>query len=136
KGLKSIGASTFQNCTALRNIEIPAGVLSVDGFRGCTGLRAIEIPAGVTALGDFSGCINLESIRIPASVKKVSGGFNDCPKLMNISWSNLSDNASNFPSYYETVVAGRKTAGKCVYCGGDFKLLSKVCKVCGKKKDY
>ena len=134
--IKTIGASAFQNCTSLRNIEIPVGVISVDGFSGCTGLRAIEIPAGTTSIGDFSGCENLESIRIPASVKKISGGFTNCPNLLNISWPNLSENASNFPAYYETVIASRKTAGKCMYCGGDFKLITKVCKVCGKKKDY
>ena len=66
----------------------------------------------------------------------MSGGFNNCPNLLNISWQNLADNASNFPAYYETVVASRKTAGKCPYCGGDFKLITKVCKNCGKKKDY
>ena len=136
KTIKSIGASSFQNCISLKNVEIPGGVLSVDGFRGCTGLRALDIPSGVTAIGDFSGCTNLESIRLPASLKKVSGGFTDCPKLTTISWPNLADNAVSFPAYYETVVASRKAAGKCIYCGGDFKLLSKVCKVCGKKKDY
>ena len=136
RGLRTIGASAFQNCVSLKSIEIPAGVFSIDGFSGCTGLRAFEVPQGTASVGDFSGCINLESIRIPASVKKISGGFNNCPKLTNISWSNLAENASSFPAYYETVVTSRKTAGKCLYCGGDFKLLSKVCKNCGKKKDY
>ena len=69
-------------------------------------------------------------------VKKISGGFSDCPKLLNISWPNLADNASGFPAYYETVVASRKIAGKCLYCGGDFKLITKVCRFCGKKKNY
>ena len=76
------------------------------------------------------------SLLLQLIIEIISGGFDNCPKLLSIAWQNLADNASNFPAYYETVVASRKTAGKCLYCGGDFKLISKTCKLCGKKKDY
>lgn len=134
--MKSIGQFAFKDCVELKAVDLPASLLSVDGLSGCTGLRAVEIPAKCTAIGDFSGCINLESIRIPASVKTVSGGFENCPKLLTVTWPNLADNITHFPAYYETVVESRKTSGKCLYCGGDFKVLTKTCKVCGKKKDY
>ena len=96
----------------------------------------IEIPERCTSIGDFSGCVNLETIRIPASVASVNGGFENCPKLLTVNWPNLAGGASNFPAYYEKEVERRKAMGLCLYCGGEFKLIGKTCKVCGKKKDY
>ena len=126
----------FSNCTSLKNVNLPSSVLSVDGFSGCSSLKAIVIPNFATALGDFSGCTNLESIKIPPTVKSVDTPFNNCPKLKNISWLHLNENIKKFPAYYEDVMVSRKAENKCVYCGGDFKLLTKTCKNCGKKKDY
>ena len=88
------------------------------------------------AIGDFSGCVNMESIRIPASVKNVSGGFDNCPKLLSVTWPHLADNISSFPAYYGKELERRRAMGLCLYCGGEFKMIGKTCKVCGKKKDY
>ena len=96
----------------------------------------MEIPAKCETIGDFSGCTNLETIRIPATVKSVNGGFENCPKLLSINWPNLSGFMKFFPAYYEQEVDKRKKLGVCIYCGGEFKLIGKTCKVCGKKKDY
>lgn len=136
KALKEIGHFAFKDCVNLRVVDLPQGVMRVDGFSGCTGLRALEIPGKCTALGDFSGCTNLETIRIPAAVKNISGGFENCPKLLSINWPNLGPNIKFFPAYFEQEADKRKKLGVCVYCGGEFKLIGKVCKVCGKKKDY
>lgn len=136
KTLKTIGQFAFRKCTSLKKIAIPFAVASVDGFSGCTSLRVIEIPSKATYIGDFSGCTNLEMIKIPSSVVKIDTVFSDCPKLMNISWQHLSENMSRFPAYHEKVIADRRASGKCSFCGGDFKLLTKTCKECGKKKDY
>ena len=136
KTIRTIGQFAFQNCVSLKSIALPYALTSVDGFMGCSSLRTLEIPSKVTYLGDFSGCINLEMIKIPSSVVKIDNVFNDCPKLMNITWPHLMDNLSKFPAYHEKIVADRKAEGKCIYCGGDFKLITKTCKECGKKKDY
>ncbi len=136
KALKGIGQFAFKDCISLRFVQLPPGVLSVDGFSGCSGLRAMEIPAKCETIGDFSGCTSLETIRIPATVKSINGGFDNCPKLLSINWPNLSGFMKFFPAYYEQEVDKRKKLGVCIYCGGEFKLIGKTCKVCGKKKDY
>ena len=99
-------------------------------------LRAINIPEGAQTIGDFSGCASLESIRIPSSVKKITTPFNDCPNLLNITWTYLMDNLKMFPAYQAAMTAKWKADNKCAYCGGEFKLIGKTCKICGKKKDY
>lgn len=134
--VKGISVYAFNNCVSLKNVDLPSSVLSVDGFTGCSSLKAIVIPNYATAIGDFSGCVNLESIKIPPTVKSADAVFNNCPKLKNISWTHLNDNIKKFPAYYEDVMISRKSENKCIYCGGDFKLLTKTCKNCGKKKDY
>ena len=115
---------------------LPHSVTTVDGFRGCINLRAINIPEGAQTIGDFGGCASLETLRIPASVKKITAPFNDCPKLTNITWTYLMDNLKMFPAFQANMIEKWKSEGKCTSCGGDFKLIGKICKVCGKKKDY
>lgn len=122
---------------ALVSIDIPEGVTSVDGFSGCTGLLMVKLPRSTTFVGNFSGCTNLEYISIPSSVKSVSETFENCPKLTQVEWSNLNDdNRQRFPVLFKQVTERRRIEGKCLYCGGDFKIITKTCKLCGKKKDY
>ena len=136
RNLKSIDEFAFNECVSLKKVDLPVNLLSVDGFSGCTGLRTMIIPNHVTTLGNFSNCVNLEAIKIPPSVKNITVPFTNCPELMNITWEHLSENIAKFPAYHKTVVEKRKAENKCTHCGGDFKLISKTCKVCGLKKDY
>ena len=57
----SIGASAFDGCTSLTNINIPNSVTTIgnQAFYGCSGLTSITIPNSVTTIGyfAFSGCI-------------------------------------------------------------------------------
>jgi len=94
---------TFDQCTSLESITIPANVTSIgqSAFYKCTGLKSITIPASVQTIDDeafclcrnlatvtfaegsrlekigngaFSECVSLAAIRIPASVKQIGRG--------------------------------------------------------------
>jgi hypothetical protein len=66
--LKSIGMFAFTYCRALKNIEIPDSVLSIDevAFYGCDALTRVNIPAGVISIGAeaFSECGSLTTIDV------------------------------------------------------------------------
>lgn len=109
-----IGNSAFKDCTALRSIEIPASVTSIEdyafngsglksvtfakaskittigyaAFMGCSALRSIEIPASVTSIGyvAFYGS-GLESVKFTKDSKITIMGntaFAGCSALRNI----------------------------------------------------
>ena len=56
-GYDDEGGGTFQDCTSLKNITIPAGVTSIGAmaFDSCTSITSIIIPASVTAFGILDG---------------------------------------------------------------------------------
>ena len=101
KGLKTIGAFAFQNCSAIREISIANTVSKIGEscFHGCsnlakvnitTGIKVIplrmfstclslteiSIPEGITTIEDmaFEGCRNIKKITIPTTVTKINGG--------------------------------------------------------------
>ena len=71
----SIGASAFEECSALTSITIPDGVTCIGdrAFEECSGLTSMTIPNNVTSIGNraFSGCSGLTSITIPNSVTSI-----------------------------------------------------------------
>lgn len=111
-GLSSIGATKFQNCTALSAIVLPEGIDSINesafegctslasvtipdtvneigqfAFRNCSALKSIEIPRGVITIGSdsFNGCTALESIEIPDSVTTIErAAFHECSSLTDV----------------------------------------------------
>ena len=74
-----IGKGAFQDCFALKNIDIPntTKVIGVCAFTGCASLKSIAIPNGVTHIDNaaFAGCISLTKINFPASVRAVGEGL-------------------------------------------------------------
>ena len=88
-GVTSIGIFAFLSCYALENINIPASVTGIgnSAFQNCNALKNINIPDGVTGIGTstFQGCIALENINIPDSVTIIgNNAFNSCFALKNI----------------------------------------------------
>jgi len=84
-----IDSIAFYECTELRDITIPASVLSIgDGaFFGCTALNNITIPASVKTIGNnaFGNCTGLTGITIPVSVTIIgSNAFSNCTRLNSI----------------------------------------------------
>ncbi len=86
---KIIYYSAFYSCSALTDIIIPNGVVSIDNmaFSGCTNLTNITILDGVESIGSsaFSGCTSLTNITIPGSVKIIGDyAFSNCTNLTNV----------------------------------------------------
>lgn len=76
----------FGGCSALTNIELPEGVLSID-FGGCSGLQTISLPSTLTTIqqNGFDGCTSLQRVKIPASVTSIgSAAFYKCTGMQEL----------------------------------------------------
>lgn len=73
--VKTIGASTFQNCSGLTSVTIPDSVTEIgdNAFNDCSGLTSITIPDSVTSIGmnAFYNCSKLTSFTIPDSITSI-----------------------------------------------------------------
>ena len=88
-GISLLADSTFNGCSSLTEITLPAGVTSIGNyaFNGCTSLAGITLPASLTSIGDyaFRNCTSLAGITLPASLTSIGGGaFNGCSSLQYI----------------------------------------------------
>ena len=67
--LVAIGRYAFQDCSGLREIEIPNGVTNIglSAFRYCRTLTSVALPNGLQTLGNyaFSGCSNVVTVAMP-----------------------------------------------------------------------
>ena len=89
----SAGRGTFYNCTNLKSIILPNGLMYIkqNCFIGCKSLTNISLPDSITSIGShtFDGCSSLTSITIPNSVKSIGyRAFEDCSSLTNITIPN------------------------------------------------
>ena len=74
-----MSASAFENCTALKNLEIADGSVPLslknNVFMGCTSLENVKLPARLKADSDglnyFVGCTSLKSVSMPENDKFV-----------------------------------------------------------------
>ena len=92
-GLLSIGCSAFHNCISLTSINIPNGILNIDigVFYGCSSLKSISIPNSVTKISSqaFYNCSALTNVNIPDSVEIIdSDSFGFCTSITNITIPN------------------------------------------------
>ncbi len=92
---EAVGASAFQNCTALTSVSIPCGKIHNDAFKNCTALASLKLygsteSAGVNMIGPCSfENTGLTSVYIPSSVRYIeSWAFASCKSLKTISVSN------------------------------------------------
>jgi hypothetical protein len=63
--LETLENSAFQNCTSLKNIELPEGTTTIrSSFRNCSGLLTVTIPSSVTFIGNyaFTNCSKLTDV--------------------------------------------------------------------------
>ena len=89
----SAGRGTFSNCTNLKSIILPNGLMYIkqNCFIGCKSLTNISLPDSITSIGShtFDGCSSLTSITIPNSVTNIGMYvFRDCSSLANITIPN------------------------------------------------
>jgi len=72
RAVTKIGASAFENCTGLTQIEISESVTTIEAgsFKDCSNLISVVIPGSITSIASdaFSGCTNLKSIYIDKEV--------------------------------------------------------------------
>lgn len=87
--LRTIGSSTFENCTALSEMVVPEAVTSIgnNAFSGCSALSSITLPETLTKIGSyaFSGCSALTELTIPSSVEDFSySTLQNCSGLLTV----------------------------------------------------
>ena len=125
--LKTIGGDyssyyygVFSDCTALKSIEIPASVETIEAaaFMGCSSLATVTFEKGSQLktigggyssyypnyYGAFADCTALTSIEIPASVETIeAAAFMRCSKLATVTFekgSQLKTIGGDYSSYY------------------------------------
>ncbi len=66
EGLREIGASAFEDCSALVSLSLPNSLTSIGetAFAGCSSLEYVYLPEGLASLGEraFWGCTSLDFI--------------------------------------------------------------------------
>lgn len=104
ENVSKIGKGAFVNCTSLSKInflgEKPL-ITSIGAysFNGCTALENVVIPEGVVALGDaaFFECDALKEVTLPSTVESVGKtAFAKCSAIERIQ---LGDNISEIGEY-------------------------------------
>ena len=88
-GFGSAGRGTFCDCTNLKSIILPNGLMYIKQacFDGCKSLTNISFPDSITSIGPhaFNGCSSLTNITIPESVTSIDYyAFSNCSSLANI----------------------------------------------------
>ena len=151
-GIARIGMNAFRNCRSLSNIDLPETLRYIgnQAFRGCSSLKKIFIPKSVKAVYPlaFADCTELEKVTFegdtdlyrgsnPYKYEKNSATFHNCPKLLNVEYSELQKKYWAFPAYTKSREPINIENGRCRYCGGEFSGdTDKVCTVCKSPKDY
>ena len=92
---------TFQNCTALVKVVIPANLSSLPNscFAKCASLTSVALPSKITQIPDdcFMNCIALDSVVIPPTVTSIGwNAFMGCSAISSI----------DLPSGLETLFGG------------------------------
>ncbi len=101
----TIGHSVFYNCPNLQTVDLSRakGITSISSymFQQCSSLKNIELPAWITRIGEqaFYNCSSLQSIAIPASTSTISNyAFYNCTNLTNVDFSK-AENLTSIGQY-------------------------------------
>ncbi|MCF2611321.1 leucine-rich repeat domain-containing protein, partial [Prevotella copri] len=84
-----IGPSTFEDCSGLTSLTLPAGITEIGDFAfwGCSGLTSLTLPAGITSIGydAFYGCSGLTSLTLPDGITEIGiYAFKGCSGLTSL----------------------------------------------------
>ncbi len=98
--VEEVGDYAFRNCTSLRTIELPDGLITLGNhaFEGCTLLAEVKLPTGLSSLGEYTFyyCGGLAEIIIPDSVTEIGrSAFQNCKILDNIDLNQVAIVRSN-----------------------------------------
>lgn len=91
KGVVSICKEAFKDCINLVSVQFEAGSVLSDisqgAFSGCTALKSIELPEGIETIDAeaFKGSGLIGQVIIPSSITKIEkDSFADCSALTNL----------------------------------------------------
>ena len=92
--IEYLGMYAFNDCSALRIITIPKGVVSIGEscFNNCDSLESIVLPSKVTSIGigAFSGCTSLTYVDFGPNVQEIGvAAFDACIRLETPSFQNM-----------------------------------------------
>lgn len=87
-----VNISGFEQCTNLKEVNIPKSVISIDSyaFKDCRKLANVNLPKEIKEIGDFAffNCRSLKQIHVPDSVTLIEqGAFGKCIKLEKVKLS-------------------------------------------------
>lgn len=103
-GTEYINKRAFADCTDLKEITLPDGLVSIgeEAFLRCSGLTEITIPDSVINIGEsaFEYCINLNSVKLSENMDRIQKNtFVNCISLSDVtlpkSIKTVGDNAFN-----------------------------------------
>lgn len=92
-----IDDGAFSNCTALRSIDIPNSVssLNIAAFQRCSNLVDVHMPSSLVAINEyaFDRCSSLSSVVIPEGVTHIGAdAFIGCTNVANVyCWPDPAD---------------------------------------------
>lgn len=102
-GVTSIGKCSFAFCSALDEVHLPETLTTIgeSAFEGCKSVLALEIPASVTSVGErsFAFCRRLEIITFRGKVERIGKWtFKECENLdsLRMDTTGVSFDASAF----------------------------------------
>jgi hypothetical protein len=92
--IEYLGMYAFNDCSALRTITIPKGVVCIGEscFNNCDSLESIVLPSKVTSIGigAFSGCTSLTYVDFGPNVQEIGvAAFDACIRLETPSFQNM-----------------------------------------------
>lgn len=113
EGVTSLASSAFENCTALKTVDFPSTLTTIDSyaFRGCTQWEdEVVLPAGVTSIGTyaFRDCSSLKGVLvIPEGVTTLSSyAFYGCTGLTGLTLHDAITKVDTYAFYGCTSITG------------------------------
>ena len=90
KNLKTLGWLAFAGCSSLKTLTMPASLTEGGGsaFSKCTGLKEVYFEKGSKAVEfmQFLGCTSLEKVVLPAGLERIGiEAFTGCTSLKSLS---------------------------------------------------
>lgn len=101
EGLNKLGNNAFANCRQITSVRVPStlNTLPAGAFKGCTALTDVKLLFGVVNLGDstFARCTALQTIELPHSVRSIlATTFNHTKSLKSVA---VDKRNKNYASY-------------------------------------
>ena len=90
-GCISVGRNTFAYCTNINNIILPSSLTRLeDGvFYGCSSISELNLPSSLHAVGDnaFSNCVSMKTLILSNSITNIgNSAFSNCKSLQEITF--------------------------------------------------